>query len=465
MNLLFCPIVQAAGAMERKVVMTRSLPPKPSLRFLQEQAKDLVKAQRRKEPTVCGMLRLLRRFHDASDAEILAAKVALHEAQFALAMEYGFPSWEALVHKVASDGEATVFRDERAAKAVFQGDRLRQDTFSLAVAAALKSLGKPVDYATVHLWSGNAFAPDIRPDEPTRCHWQLQGRERCLDVIAAAAGVQARTFPSCEELVPAATKPEGMVAGSKKEQEWERETFARPAASYLSHALQVGEMVVSCGEWAQPARGVLWCDWGLVVEARNDGTILGTAPNGRADNVITHVRDGWVLRADGEPQVREYIRRLVLQRAVERIRGAGPAFKPAPRGVVFGLAAMDAWISAMSQVPFDQQQWQGKDWSAGQARETALPTFWASQAAAGYLRQMAGELPAAAASALRDAAGQYDRIVELLTPPLADSGEQTYPVIMGDPAKQTQHVQQVLCPVRGCLEAAAAAIEKVLMVA
>jgi len=51
--------------------MTRSLPPDPSLRFLHEEAKDLLKAQRRKDPAACPTLRLLRRFRDAGDDDIL----------------------------------------------------------------------------------------------------------------------------------------------------------------------------------------------------------------------------------------------------------------------------------------------------------------------------------------------------------------------------------------------------------
>jgi hypothetical protein len=449
--------VQAAGVTERKVVMSRSLPPKPSLRFLKEEAKDLLRAQRHKEATVCPTLRLLRRFRDATDQQILSAEVGLQEVQFALAMEYGFPSWDALVQHVRSIGEAVLFRDDRAAGIGFRGDRLRQDTFSLAVTAGLGVLGRAVDYRTVHLRSGNAFAPDIRPEEPTRSHWQLQGRERCLDVIAASVGVEVRPFPDYHELADIPPMPKDQ----KEAEVWLREYYAKPAASYLSHALQTGEMVVSCGEWAG-APGLLWCDWGLVVEARSDGTILGAAANGRSDNLITHIRDGWILRAGGSPLPAEDIRRQVLRRAVQRIRGEGPPFRPGSRGVLFGLPAMDAWISAMAQVPFDVQQWQGKDHSLGHARETALPTFDGSKAAAAYLRRMADDLPVAAAVLLQDGARHYDRIAELLEPVLADGGLETYQAIMGDEARQRQHAQQTLQSVRQCLETVAGCIEATL---
>ena len=62
--------------------MTRSLPDKPSLRFLQTQAKDLLKDHARKDPAVCATLRLLRRFRAASDAEALYLLAAWDDTDF-----------------------------------------------------------------------------------------------------------------------------------------------------------------------------------------------------------------------------------------------------------------------------------------------------------------------------------------------------------------------------------------------
>ena len=81
--------------------MSPTLPPKPSLRHLSEQAKDLVKRHGRGDAGVCATLRRLRRFVGAGDADILSADVALHDAQFALAMDYGFGSWAELKAHVA----------------------------------------------------------------------------------------------------------------------------------------------------------------------------------------------------------------------------------------------------------------------------------------------------------------------------------------------------------------------------
>ena len=76
--------------------MSRVLPPHPRLDYLKHEAKALLHAHGNGEPAVCPTLRLLHRFRDSSDADILKASVALHEAQFALAMDYGFQSWDEL---------------------------------------------------------------------------------------------------------------------------------------------------------------------------------------------------------------------------------------------------------------------------------------------------------------------------------------------------------------------------------
>jgi len=86
--------------------MSRSLPAKPSLRYLKEEAKDLLKAKRAGDllkakragdVSCCATLRTLHRLESSSDAEVLAADVSLQEVQFALALDYGFTAWDHLV--------------------------------------------------------------------------------------------------------------------------------------------------------------------------------------------------------------------------------------------------------------------------------------------------------------------------------------------------------------------------------
>lgn len=80
--------------------MTRSLPAQPDLGHLKRQAKNLLKAHQRGDANTCRVLRQLRRFSHGSDADILTSEVRLNEAQFALALDYGFSSWNALSHHV-----------------------------------------------------------------------------------------------------------------------------------------------------------------------------------------------------------------------------------------------------------------------------------------------------------------------------------------------------------------------------
>ncbi|MBN1270105.1 MAG: hypothetical protein JXB04_10990 [Kiritimatiellae bacterium] len=91
--------------------MSRELPAQPNLRNLRNQAKTLLKAHGRGDASVCGTLRLLRRFAEATDAQILGAKVSLTDVQYALAMDYGFASWNRLrAHVEAARNEALAAR-------------------------------------------------------------------------------------------------------------------------------------------------------------------------------------------------------------------------------------------------------------------------------------------------------------------------------------------------------------------
>ena len=57
--------------------MSRLLPPSPSLRYLKERAKDMLKAHHQGDVSACETLRLLKRLAGASDADILRTDVSL----------------------------------------------------------------------------------------------------------------------------------------------------------------------------------------------------------------------------------------------------------------------------------------------------------------------------------------------------------------------------------------------------
>jgi hypothetical protein len=87
--------------------MTKSLPVKPSLEHLKNEAKAILKAHKSGDKSVCGVLRHLKQLAKKSDEEILTTKVPLQEVQHALAMEYGFRSWNLLKQVAGTDFRQT----------------------------------------------------------------------------------------------------------------------------------------------------------------------------------------------------------------------------------------------------------------------------------------------------------------------------------------------------------------------
>jgi hypothetical protein len=76
---------------------TRPLPAHPSLAQLKTQAKELLRAHRERSPQAIQRIREFHpRFRRSNDDLIANASLKLSDAQFAIAREYGFPSWPRL---------------------------------------------------------------------------------------------------------------------------------------------------------------------------------------------------------------------------------------------------------------------------------------------------------------------------------------------------------------------------------
>ncbi len=80
--------------------MVRYLPTRPSIENRRKQAKPILHDNRAKKTSACAVLRRLRRFASVDDQAILASDLSLQEVQLALAMEYGFPTWDRLTEHV-----------------------------------------------------------------------------------------------------------------------------------------------------------------------------------------------------------------------------------------------------------------------------------------------------------------------------------------------------------------------------
>ena len=140
--------------------MSRLLPIQPDLDHLKNQAKDLLKAHRGGDTFACVPLRRLRRFAIATDADILSAPLTLTQAQFALAMDYGFPSWDEL-RRVVLLGRPVEGATEPPRP---QASRLPDpppgrggNRFASAYQITLTYCGAPCDYDTIAGDTGLAF--------------------------------------------------------------------------------------------------------------------------------------------------------------------------------------------------------------------------------------------------------------------------------------------------------------------
>ena len=86
----------------KEATMIKSLPPKPSIRQLKIQAKNLIKAHKSGDVRVCETLKVLHRFSELTSQDIMESTVSLKEVQFALALSYGFKGWKQITEHVES---------------------------------------------------------------------------------------------------------------------------------------------------------------------------------------------------------------------------------------------------------------------------------------------------------------------------------------------------------------------------
>lgn len=194
--------------------MARFLPPQPSLDHLKNEAKAIHKAHQRKDAAACAVLRRVHRFRSASDDEILAADVPLAEAQFALAMEYGFAGWAELRQGVLglqpvahyhpnATGDAMLLPSPAAGIKDF-------NRFAAAFSMALSYVGAAADDVTVAGDSGLAFIlqadslhhPWNRDRKELDIGWwplDSWGAMLRLDFLGRAHGIPMRLLPSVAE--------------------------------------------------------------------------------------------------------------------------------------------------------------------------------------------------------------------------------------------------------------------------
>ncbi len=77
-----------------------SLPDRPNLEQLKNQAKSLLRSAQARDPEALGRFGALPAFRDRAASAPSESGLALHDAQSVIAREHGFPSWQALREEV-----------------------------------------------------------------------------------------------------------------------------------------------------------------------------------------------------------------------------------------------------------------------------------------------------------------------------------------------------------------------------
>jgi hypothetical protein len=152
------------------------------LEHLRKEAKAVFAAQKASRIDGCRQLRLLGRLSKLGEGELLAADVSLQDAQMAVALDYGFPSWAALKQAVeaASAEKADASRDSGRDSSVcaragrlfkqLQNDPLYQRSQIWALMVAMRAMGHDdadyCDLMAISGWAGQ-FIYSAKPDGPT----------------------------------------------------------------------------------------------------------------------------------------------------------------------------------------------------------------------------------------------------------------------------------------------------------
>jgi hypothetical protein len=260
-----------------------------------------------------------------------------------------------------------------------------------------------------------------------------------------------------------------MPKDDEASREWLRTYYRKPIVPAIRRALDAGQVVIASNEWDFRFHSCPWFGWGIITDARDDGTILGATLNGRRDNPMNYVDNAWVL-SPAEPTLDAHQADLeMLRLGVDRIRGNTKANRADEGGTtdtyVFGLEAMDAWIGAMETIPgfcAECQEQGGRGWS--DALDNGRLMHGGALFAASCLRDRMDSFPPAARPHLEAAARQYDHVAQLLRPAVTTGDPGHYKIFIGDLDRQKAHASQVLRPIRDALAAAANEMAKTLAI-
>jgi len=308
-----------------------------------------------------------------------------------------------------------------------QGNGHLQDSFSLTLQAAAALLGKKVDYPELLALSTNGFAPGFCTGESCTAWWELYGRERGMELVAARLGLHIRKLP-----LPEFTGDSSDPAVRKR--------YNATCAPFIHTALDSGAVVITDGGWQVkngPHGFIPWCWWGIITGTTPDGVLHGATLNGFTDNPIDGAYSCWAVTAQPAKLNEQQATLEMLKRAMARIRGEKPFTGDK---VVYGLPGIDLWIAHMRKVPFcpDCKE---QSWTC--AQDTARTPYEDTRVIAGYLRAHSNSMAVVARPSLLAAAEHYECIAALLHPALTGEHGESYQHFMGDLPKQQAYADVI----------------------
>ena len=402
--------------------MNSTLPPRPDFTQLRHQAKDLLRAHQRQDASCCPVLRRLRRFAPADDADILAQPLALHEAQYALAMEYGFSSWNALkryVEKVT--GQPSPVRREKDRTYVTGlekypvGCKDAHDCSIIAcIAGAMAALGE-VELTYPYLMGVSGAAFRVQMGYPRWCPSAACADcgYDCTPGAMKATGFRLTSIPVVDD-------PDHL------------EQAAARAAEAVRQSVDRGIPLLYISE-----------ESGLAVGYRNDGKRI-VRPYEAPDTTDYVETEDWpwvlgVIEPEDEPMDRR-------QAVADSLRLAVRLARTERFGdYVSGFAALEHWSEALLDdgrfAELTPENW----WPIAHGNGWCYPSLWSARYnAARYLREVADEWDDPARSKLLELAGVYQRMHQTLsrTQPEFDCIWSLQPWMLKSPANWTRAIRE-----------------------
>lgn len=402
--------------------MSPSLPHRPNLEHLRKQAKDNLRAQRSGDAAGCQALRRLHRFADAEDRDILAARVTLKEAQFALAMDYDFASWQDLRDHV----RAKYFSSAATLEAV----RLRcpheipdyaAAGVPMGVVAALNHAGAGVDFMEFAAATGWAFSFGYKYDDISPAFMAVRGNPQADGPFEVFAFLPTRLGFDYE-----------MAPTREHDRLW----------AFVARHVDAGTPIMS-----------EHLDGGLISGHRQqngkrqvyfDGTVMP----GWTDIEDLHPYAVYALVRKGPAQPKDGITRQALARAAAK----GSAHELG--GVPQGMAALEAYLADVSDASKDFAKC--GEWFCWAAFERLT----ARRCCQVWLRSAAEDVPAEARGPILQAADHYGKAFEHYDHFRAEvhGGEPT-PLSLHERARSQERIASVAPILREGVEAERAGID------